>query len=150
MFLPDYSKTNQEIGKNLLSYAQNKGKSVSIHCYTGQGNSDCPASFYNEVDVSKVNSVLVYELINYDSKYETVKNNLKQIAKNVYQYKIDEDKISGIKPNTTVESMVENLNMMGTFVVLNEIGESMSKTEIVKDGMKLVMNDKYTYTLIVR
>jgi hypothetical protein len=152
-FAQQYVSGEQLLGKKLIDYAHSKNKPVTIHCYTSSGgNNYCPPSFFNSADSSSIDSVLFYELIKSDkadSPYIKELAYIKQIAKNIYPYVITEDKITGIKSGTSVGVFIKNLNMIGTFVVLDENGVSLSEPRTVKSGMKLLMNSKYTYTLTV-
>lgn len=146
IFTPSYNSTNSKIGTNFLNYAHLKNKEVLIHCYTTQGNNNCPKSFFDEVDNTLIDGVLVYEIVPW-TNYDSLINNLISARKTSPNYTINFNTITGVKNNTKVNDFVKNLNIAVTFVVLDYNGNSISKNSYIKDNMTLVMNDKYKYII---
>lgn len=139
---------DETVGIQFLNYAHNSKKDVLVHCYTTQGNNNCTKSFFDDVDKSKVDGVLVYEVVPW-IQYDSLLTNLKDVVSITPNYQITSNTITGVKANTKVSDFVNNLNMAGTFVVLDTNGKYVSRNSYVKNNMILVLNDKYKFTIKV-
>ncbi len=67
------------------------------------------------------------------------------------KYEVGDSVISHINPNTTASEMLDNMTIVASDIkIYNSKDEEVNDSDIVGTGMRIVLNDEYEYTFVVK
>ncbi len=146
-----YSLSDQRLGRVLTEYARSKGKKIWVHCYVQQNGGMLSDGFMeNFLSSEAADGVILYEIVeSYD--YGETAQMLKKHVDNREIYQISAmDRISGIPQGTTAGELIERMGMLGSCVVVDASGASVSLSTPLAKDMKLCLNGTIYFNLSLK